>query len=121
MRKELKNIDGKRIRFVATFERYGLKPAYKGAPIKTLLFLNVRDKHGKQYADHIWFTTNKQFESMTLETGDNICFDARVKEYWKGYKGRREDFDLPPVSKDYKLSHPTNITKHSVGVPGQLF
>lgn len=121
MRKELKNIDGVRMRFTATFERYGSKAAFKGAPIKTLLFVDIRDKYGKEYCDHIWFTTNKQFEQLNLETGDKISFDARVKEYYKGYKGYRDDIDLPPVSKDYKLSHPNNIVKHEPNKTGTLF
>lgn len=111
MRKKLQNIAGTRKRFIATFERYGTKPAYKGPPIKTLLFVNIRDVHSDNFADHIWFTTNKQFEKLELKEGDNICFDARVKIYYKGYKGRREDLNLPPVTKDYKLSHPTNVIK----------
>lgn len=111
MRKELQNIEGVRQRFIATFERYGKKSAYKGPPITTLLFKNIRDVNGAQFSDHVWFTTNKQFEKLDLQEGDNICFDARVKPYWKGYKGRREDDFSKPVTKDYKLSHPTNIVK----------
>lgn len=120
MRKELQKIDGKRFRFIATFVAYGKKKAYKGPPITTLLFENIRDKDGREWADHIWFTTNKQFNSLDLVEGDNISFDARVKEYWKGYKGRREDVDNP-VRKDYKLSHPTNITKHEIKSQNTLF
>lgn len=120
MRKELGNIAGVRKRFTATFERFGTKSAFKGPPIKTLLFVNVRDKYQKEYADHIWFTNNKQFEKLNLKEGDKISFDARVVEYYKGYKGHREDIDLPPVSKDYKLSHPNNIIK-SGKTEGTLF
>lgn len=122
MREALKDINGSRKRFIATFERFGLKSGYQGRQIKTLLFVNVRDSQGKVYTDHIWFTNNKQFDQLNLKEGDNICFDARVKEYWKGYKGRREDLELPPVSKDYRLSHPNNIVKSaSVGSQGLLF
>ncbi len=121
MRKELKNIEGLRSRFTATFVRYGSKKAFKGPPIKTLLFCNVRDKYGKDYCDHIWFTTNKQFEALNLKEGDGVSFDARVKQYTKGYKGNREDYDLPAISKDYKLSHPNNIVKHEINATGTLF
>jgi len=121
VRKELKNIEGARQRFVATFVRYGKKAVYKGHQRTTLLFENIRDKNGKAYCDHIWFTTNKQFESMNLAEGDNISFDARVKPYIKGYRGQREDYDLPPVSKDYKLSHPNNIVKSEIGTTQTLF
>lgn len=121
MRTELKNINGARTRFIGTFVRFGTKPAYKGPPIKTLLFENVCDKHGKQYTDHIWFTTGKQFEALNLQPGDKICFDARVKIYTKGYRGHRDDYDAAPISTDYKLSHPNNIIKHVEGAQGQLF
>lgn len=121
MRTELKKIDGYRKRFVATFVRFGEKRAYKGPPIKTLLFENVRDKYGTVFTDHLWFTTGKQFEALNLQEGDQVCFDARVKKYVKGYKGRREDDDAKPVSTDYKLSNPNNIIKHVEGTQGTLF
>lgn len=121
MRKELQNINGVRQRFTATFVRFGTKKAFKGPPIVTLLFEDVKDKYQKEYTDHIWFTTNKQFESLNLQPGDKIVFDARVKEYVKGYRGYREDYDLPAVSTDYKLSHPNNILKHTTNSQNQLF
>lgn len=121
MRKELEQINGVRNRFIATFVRFGSKSAYKGPPIKTLLFSDVRDKTGKVYTDHLWFTITKGFEAINLQPGEKICFDARVKSYTKGYKGHREDYDSNPISTDYKLSHPNNIIKHVVGDQGQLF
>lgn len=124
MRKELENIAGVRQRFTATFVRFGSKKAYKGPPIVTLLFEDIRDKHNKEYCDHIWFTINKSFTKLDLQPGEKISFDARVKPYTKGYRGRREfeyDEDVKPISRDYKLSHPNNIVKHEVGKQGQLF
>ena len=91
MRKELQDINGTRKRFIGTFVRYGSKKAFKGAPITTLLFTNIRDAGGKFYSDHIWFTTTKGFEKYEFKEGDNVCFDARVKSYIKGYRGYRED------------------------------
>ena len=120
MREELKKINGARQRFIATFVRFGTKSGYKGRPIKTLLFENICDVNGNQRSDHVWFTTGKQFEALELAEGDRVCFDARVKSYVKGYKGRR-DVDAAPVSTDYKLSHPNNIIKHIEGKQGQLF
>ena len=121
MRKELANIAGVRMRFTATFVRFGKKNNFKGKPITTLLFENIRDKHGKVYTDHLWFSNIIGFERMHLTPGDKICFDARVAQYTKGYKGYREDEDLPPISTDYRLSHPTNIIKHSDETMGLLF
>lgn len=120
MRKELQNIAGVRQRFTAQFVRFGTKPSYKGAPTITLLFGNVRDKRQKQYTDHIWFTNNLGFKKLNLQPGEQISFDARVKKYTKGYRGRREDVEAP-ISTDYKLSHPNNIVKHLVGKQNQLF
>lgn len=123
MRTELKNINGARKRFVGTFVRFGTKKGYKGRTEMTLLFQEVYEVSRSMVSvcDHIWFTSGKQFEALDLKEGDKICFDARVKPYTKGYKGYREDFDLPPVSVDYKLSHPNNIVKHIEGSQGQLF
>jgi len=120
MRKELGNINGTRKRFIGTFVRYGTKSAYRGAPITTLLFSNIRDVHGKVYSDHVWFTTTKGFEQYNFNEGDNVCFDARVKEYWKGYRGNREDV-FSPVTKDYKLSHPNKIVKPETATALRLF
>lgn len=111
MRTGLKNINNVRKRFIATFSRYGKKTSYKGSPITTLLFLNIRDKDGVVYCDHIWFNTSKQFAQHNFNEGEDICFDARVKKYTKGYRGRRDDEFANPIVTDYKLSHPNNITK----------
>lgn len=121
MREKLKDIRGMRQRFTGTFERFGTKPAYKGAPIKTVLLVDVKNQRGEEVCDHIWFTSGKQFESLELRPGDKICFDARVKSYIKGYRGRREDYDAKPVTTDYKLSHPNNFVKHLEGAQGMLF
>lgn len=120
MRKELKNIEGARVRFIATFVRFGKKSSF-GYEKTTLLFENVRDRNGKEYCDHIWFTDGLQFQRLNLQAGDNICFDARVKEYWKGYRGRRELDEYKPITKDYKLSHPNNIVKSTISTNGTLF
>lgn len=122
MRGKLKDIENCRQRFIGTFGRYGSKKGYKSRPVKTLLFTQITDTKGKEISDHIWFTTGKQFESLNLQPGDKISFDARVKEYTKGYKGRREnEYDSKPIEKDYKLSHPNNIVKHIEAKTGLLF
>ena len=51
------------------------------------------------------------FEELCLKPGDVVEFDARVTPYLKGYKGNREDEDLPPVERDYRLSYPTKFEK----------
>lgn len=109
MRENLKEIEEIRTTFTATFIRFGSKKGYKG-PIKTLLFNDVTNTEGKIVSEHIWFTSGKQFESLDLIEDDKVQFDARVKEYTKGYFGYREDV-YKPVETDYKLSHPTKVKK----------
>jgi hypothetical protein len=60
--------------------------------------------------DHLWFTTGKW--SAGLAVGDIFEFEARVADYIKGYQGRREVFDAP-VSRDWKLQRPTQVTIRS--------
>ena len=121
MREALKEINGVRKRFIATFKKYGSRKAFKGQPKKTLLFVNVRDIKGNDFCDHIWFTSCKGFEKYSFVEGDNISFDARVTEYYKGYWGKKEWHNEKPISKDYKLSHPNNILKSEIGKASQLF
>lgn len=114
MRNELQKLGEKeRHTFTGQFERFGQKPAYKGPiPDITILLLNVKDESGTVVTDHLWFKYTKGFEACDLKVGDIVKFDARVKEYEKGYKGYRdiEAEIMHPVSRDYKLSYPTNIT-----------
>ena len=110
MRTKLAEINKKRSTFTAKFIRYGTKSAYRGLQIQTLLFVEVKDEGGEIVTDHIWFIRTKGFDKYALAENDIVRFDARVKEYYKGYKGYREDV-YNPIEKDYKLSHPTNIIR----------
>src|ERR1700691_594333 len=101
MRTELKKLEYIRKTFMATFERYGAKAAYKGLPIRTLLFKDVTDIEGKPVSDHVWFTTSKEFGKYSFSKGDKIKFDARVKPYQKGYRGHRIDV-YAKVETDFK-------------------
>ena len=111
MRRELRRRSGERTAFTGEFVRYGSKPGYRGPPQKTILLRNIRDLKGQLVTEHLWFNLTKGFAALgLLAEGDRVQFDARIKPYEKGYKGRREDVYLP-VSTDYKLSHPTQIQK----------
>lgn len=111
MRERLKERDGVRARFFATFQRFGVKPATTWAPaIKTLLLVDVRDDRGEAVADHVWFKEGEWSKSLDLKPGDRIGFDARVSQYEKGYRGRR-DVDAPGPSVDYRLGFPTKAAK----------
>jgi hypothetical protein len=111
MREALKEREGKRGRFTGTVKRFGSKPAYRGPALITLLLVDVLDEAGNKVTDHLWFVVRKQLKALNLQPGDKIEFVARVKPYIKGYRGRRDDYDLPPTSLDYKLSHGTQFKK----------
>lgn len=111
MRKELKKINEERRTFTGMFERFGIKNGFKG-PEKTILLISIKDSENKIVAEHLWFNYTKGFQKLgELKEGDVIKFNARVKKYEKGYKGYRDDVLYSPIKTDYKLSHPSKITK----------
>ena len=111
MRKELKDIENVRDTFIATYVREGIKNGWKGTEEPTVLLVDViRKSDGKYMTDHLWLNLTKSFEKADLKEGDKVQFDARVKEYTKGYRGRREDVYCP-IEYDYKLSYPTKVVK----------
>jgi hypothetical protein len=121
MREELAKIAGRRRRFEAVFDKFGKKAGYKGM-LTTILLIDVRDLvSGKVVTDHLWFTDGKRFQSLQLQQGDHVRFEARVTEYLKGYRGRQDedDPDYRPVQTDYRLSFPTKMMKWSSGFESQ--
>lgn len=112
MRKALAQREEQRPRVVGTFERFGTKRGWQGREETTLLLRDVCDAAtGRAVCDHLWFNLTKEFGRLNLQPGDRASFDARVKAYWKGYMGRRDDVYDKPVGLDYKLSHPTKVRK----------
>lgn len=110
MRNELQKREGRRGTFTALFLRFGQKAAYKGAPIVTALFVDVRDDAGQLVTDHLWFKVGRQFAALRMEAGDKVQFEARVASYVKGYRGRRDDWDEEGgISVDYCLKFPTRV------------
>jgi len=109
MRNALQQRDGERATFLGTFERMGTKRGWAGDE-PTVLLKDIRTPDGTPICDHLWCNRTKAFAALGLVPGDVIQFDARVKEYEKGYKGRREDVYVP-IEIDYKLSHPTKVRK----------
>lgn len=112
-RGRLQEINKKRKTFIARFERYGIKQCYDGSTQRTILLRGILDSNNNILADHVWFICGKQFRKIgLLIKGDTIQFDARVKQYFKGYRGRKTEIIIEkPIVKDYKLSNPTNIKK----------
>jgi len=111
MRTELKEIQNNRKTFTGIFKRYGTKTNWHGFPEKTILLTDVKDSIENKVADHIWFSMTKGFEKLgELKEGDLVQFDARVKPYFKGYNGYREEIRWEkPIKKDYKLNNPSQI------------
>ena len=109
MRKNLAKHAGYRGEFSGTFARTGLKPAYKGPPLVTVLLSDIVFWPSNEEAcDHLWLNDTKGFHALAAQPGDTVVFRARIVPYVKGYRGRREDaWDAPPVEKDYKLAFPT--------------
>jgi hypothetical protein len=108
MRRKLANTEGERKLFSATFSRVGKKRNYHGYNEDTLLLTNVRDVETNEIvADHVWFTYTNAFDKLRLKEGDRLEFEARVKEYKKGYVNR--SLKINQSRKDYKLSYPTKI------------
>lgn len=111
MRRKLQEIEEFRGTFTGVFVRMGGKRGYKGM-LPTLLLKDVRNQDGEMMTDHLWFNFTKGFQKLReIREGDVIQFDARVKPYEKGYKGRRVDVYDSSIQLDYKLSHPTKISK----------
>lgn len=111
MREQLAQINQTRATFRGIVVRFGEKKSFKGPPKKTILVQDIRDRHNRVLTDHLWFTAGKWSDVLDLKEGDEIQFDARVTPYRKGYRGRREDYDAPAPSIDYRLSHPTKVIK----------
>ncbi len=108
MRKELAEEKDTRKKFRATFERLGKKVNYKGYSEDTILLKNIIDTDkNQQVADHLWFSYTKGFEGIKLTQGVVLEFEARIKEYRKGYVNK--GLKINSRKQDYKLSHPTKI------------
>ncbi|MBT1705534.1 hypothetical protein [Chryseosolibacter indicus] len=108
MRKTLGEQEGIRKHFRAYFERFGKKVNYNGYTDTTLLLRNIVDVETQQVVtDHLWLSYTKGFEKVNLKEGMTIVFEARVKEYKKGYVNKA--IGINNRRKDFKLSFPTKI------------
>lgn len=112
IRTNLKRINNMRKRFKGIIDSFGTKNGWK-YPLPTILLTNITDLSTNQIVtDHLWFNLTKGFKDLNLKEGDIVMFDARVKPYYRGYKGYREEVQWEhPIEQDYKLSHPTKISK----------
>jgi hypothetical protein len=109
MRQKLAKHEGERKKFFATVSKTGKRVSIKGYSEDTLLLLQVTDAETNQVVcDHVWFAYSKTFDDARLSPGLKISFEARVKEYSKGYVNR--SLGINNRKRDYKLSHPTKVT-----------
>jgi hypothetical protein len=120
MRQELRKLNEVRATFKAIFVRFGTKNGWNGKVEKTVLLKDIKGTDGRIITDHLWFNCTNGFNILILNEGDEVIFDARVKEYYKGYKGYRDDVYDKPIEKDYRLSHPTKIRKVEIKQEGFL-
>ena len=108
IRKRLKAQEGERKTFTASFTRFGKKTNYKGYSEMTVLLTDVTDTETQErVADHLWFSYTQGFEKAGIKEGNTVQFDARVKEYTKGYVNKQ--LQINQRKRDYKLSNPTRI------------
>jgi len=108
MRKALSEKEGERRRFSAIFSRLGSKANYHGYAEETILLTHVVDLENQQMvADHIWFSYTKSFREANLTPGQRVRFEARIKQYVKGYVNT--GYKIDRRQKDFKLSHPTRV------------
>lgn len=108
MRTALKKEAGTRKKFKGTFVRIGRKAGFKGYSQETILLKEIIDLElGKVVTDHVWLNLTKGFEQIGIKEGMIIEFEARIKEYTKGYVNTR--YKIDNQKKDYKLSHPTKF------------
>lgn len=110
MRKQLQIIEGKKLRFRATVDRFGYRPDDRGLIITTICLDHITYAGSeKEIADHSWFDVTKTIASLNLKPGDVVEFDAKVEAYQKGYRNIKRGID--DRTRDYKLSSPTGFKK----------
>ncbi|CAN5448129.1 hypothetical protein BH09BAC3_BH09BAC3_32570 [soil metagenome] len=111
MREGLAKSDGIRKKFRGIFACIGKKANYKGYSEETILLNSIIDLETNQkVTDHIWFSFTKGFQDAGLKEGKEgsiVEFEARVKEYKKGYVNKAAGINQRHA--DYKLSNPTKI------------
>ncbi len=113
MRKKLAAEEGNRKKFHAVFSRIGKKVNFKGYSEETILLKNIFDIEANGVvADHVWFSYTQGFIKAALTPGDTLEFEARVKEYRKGYVNK--SYKINNSSTDFKLSNPTKIKRVNV-------
>jgi hypothetical protein len=105
MRTELEKLEGRRRRFRAVVEEFGVGRSSKHR--ETILVVDVRlaDALDAIVADHLWLKKNASFAAVA--PGDIVEFDADVEKYEKGYVNFVQGIDETTV--DYRLTNVSNV------------
>lgn len=92
MRKELEPFENQKINLKGTIERFGLKSAYRGGDLPTLLLKDIKlsTKSGNMTIDHLWINVGKTIAHVNPRIGNSISFSAWVRGYFKGYFNPRQ-------------------------------
>ena len=113
MKKELRKIEGQRIRFRATVKRFGRKRGWtikehgrkvgwQGTFPETILLTNVKAVKNPDIRNRrLWLTAGKW--ANELKVLDIIEFDARVDIYEKDYHGKRWGWNLKRPTKCVRI------------------
>ena len=111
MREALAALNGQRMTFTATFDRFGLRPHFGDIYLQTVLLQDVTTADGTPAASHVWLPCGERLGALDLHHGDKLTFQARVTPYHKGQVYRRKNGKLKRIVSflDYKLAYPTRI------------
>lgn len=116
MRADLQALEGRRVTFTATFEKYGVFRKH-GVVGRTILLKDVRTLDGRFIAQHIWLNYTAGFDKEgEFVRGERVQFTAMVKPYVKGYFGDRiEDRLARPYMVDYRFTYPRDVVRIGIG------
>lgn len=117
MRTDLQALEGRRVTFTATFDKYGVYRKH-GVVGRTILITDVRTFDGRFIAQHIWLNYTAGFDKEgAFVQGERVQFTAMVKPYVKGYFGDRIDDRLArPYAIDYRFTYPRDVVR--IGMAG---
>jgi hypothetical protein len=109
MRKRLAELKNRRCKFRAVVERFG-KQVYKSKSYNTILvtFVTLTDLQ-VEVADHCWISIKGSITKLGLKPGDEIEFEALVKQYTKGYKSNK--YGINKQRTEYGLQRATNFRR----------
>lgn len=105
MRDALSQVKGHKT-FQAVVDRISITKGYKNRP--TILLVDIKDRHGKLIADHVWMKYDEAF--ARIRVGHVVEFKARIRSYTKRLKGKTVDgVRVNKKVQDYTFTQPKQI------------